>query len=76
MYSSYSITYFLIEYGIHSIRFLLVHDYMLQEVFLGVGELSKVNHPLQVTCIYNPLQFFYCTCFLPCCLIYFVYWCV
>jgi hypothetical protein len=44
---------------IHSIRFLLVHDCMLQEVFLGVGELWKVKHPLQVTCVYNPLPFFF-----------------
>lgn len=55
---------FLIEYVIHSIRFLLVHDYMLQEVFLGVGELWKVNHPLQVTCVYNTLPIFLLSAFL------------
>lgn len=35
--------------GIHFIRFLLVHDYMLQEVFSGVGDLWKEKHLLQVT---------------------------
>ena len=33
-----------------SFRFLLVHDYMLQEVFSGVDGPWKVKHPLQVTC--------------------------